>query len=210
MAENGADFLDLPKDKFRASANKLLNECFLLRKQKDTAPDYYYVLNNRSAFESFFDLIGYELIVRQDLGVIALYNSAGTGRIQLKKAESILLLILRLLYIEKRKELSTSDDVIIVADEIYDKYNLLNLRAKLDKTTMRNALGLFRRYHLLNNLDTDMSNPDTRIVILPPILLSMTSESLEALYRESKEKLSKYENGGETNGGAKDEETDED
>ena len=209
MAENGADFLDLPKDKFRSSANKLLNECFLLRKHKDTASDYYYILNNRSAFESFFDLIGYELIFREDLGVIALYNSAGTGRIQLKKAESILLLILRLLYIEKRKELSASDDVIIVADEIYDKYNLLNLRAKLDKTTMRNALGLFRRYHLLNNLDADMSNPDTRMVIQPSILFSMTSESLEEFYRESKEKLSKYENGGDPDGGASDEEADE-
>ena len=40
----------------------------------------------------------------------------------MKKIESILLLILRLLYIEKRKQLSQIDDVIIIADEIYDKY----------------------------------------------------------------------------------------
>ena len=209
MMENQSEFLNLPKDKFRAVANKLLNECFLLKKSKDTSVDYLYVLNNRDAFCSFFDLLGYELNIVEEYGIISLNNPAGTGRIHLKKIESILLLILRLLYIEKRKQLSQVEDVIIVADEIYDKYNMLKITGRLDKTTMRNSLGLFKRYHLISNLDSDMSSPDTRIKIWPSILFAVTTESLDVLYRAAKEKLDKYVTGGDNDDSGNDAENEE-
>ena len=123
-----------------------------------------------------------------------------------------MLLIIRLLYIEKRKQLSQIDDVIIIADEIYDKYNMLKMNAKLDKTTMRNTLGMFQRYHLISKLDADMSNPDTRIMIYPSILFAVTVTSLDDMYNSAKDKLEKYSVGGDSFGtidSADDEEADE-
>ncbi|MBS5570378.1 MAG: DUF4194 domain-containing protein [Clostridiales bacterium] len=202
----------MSKDKFKSAANKLLGECFLLKKHKDTASDYNYILNNKDAFIEYFDILGYELIIDEQNGVIGLNNPLGTGRIHLKKIESILLLILRLLYIEKRKQLSQIDDVIIIADEIYDKYSMLKMNAKLDKTAMRNTLGMFQRYHLIGKLDADMSNPDTRILIYPSILFAVTVSSLDDLYQSAKDKLDKYSIGGDsfgTNDSADNEETDE-
>lgn len=206
-------FEHISKDKFKSAANKLLGECFLLKKHKDTASDYNYILNNKDAFIEYFDILGYELIIDEQNGVIGLNNPSGTGRIHLKKIESILLLILRLLYIEKRKQLSQIDDVIIIADEIYDKYSMLKMNAKLDKTAMRNTLGMFQRYHLIGKLDSDMSNPDTRIMIYPSILFAVTVSSLDDLYQSAKDKLDKYSIGGDsfgTNDSADNEETDED
>jgi len=206
-------FEHISKDKFKSAANKLLGECFLLKKHKDTASDYNYILNNKDAFIEYFDILGYELIIDEQNGVIGLNNPLGTGRIHLKKIESILLLILRLLYIEKRKQLSQIDDVIIIADEIYDKYSMLKMNAKLDKTSMRNTLGMFQRYHLIGKLDADMSNPDTRILIYPAILFAVTVSSLDDLYQSAKDKLDKYSIGGDsfgTNDSADNEETDED
>ncbi|PWM22602.1 MAG: hypothetical protein DBX53_03845 [Clostridiales bacterium] len=205
-------FEHISKDKFKSAANKLLGECFLLKKHKDTASDYNYILNNKDAFIEYFDILGYELIIDEQNGVIGLNNPLGTGRIHLKKIESILLLILRLLYIEKRKQLSQIDDVIIIADEIYDKYSMLKMNAKLDKTAMRNTLGMFQRYHLIGKLDADMSNPDTRILIYPSILFAVTVSSLDDLYQSAKDKLDKYSIGGDsfgTNDSADNEETDE-
>ena len=124
-----------------------------------------------------------------------------------------MLLILRLLYIEKRKQISQIDDVIIIADEIYDKYNLLKMNTKLDKTTMRNTLGMFQRYHLISKLDSDMSNPDTRIMIYPSILFAVTVTSLDNMYQSAKNKLEKYSTGGDyfdANHSADNEEIDED
>ena len=206
-------FEHISKDKFKSAANKLLGECFLLKKHKDTASDQNYILNNKDAFVEYFDILGYELIMDEQNGVIGLNNPSGTGRIHLKKIESIMILILRLLYIEKRKQLSQIDDVIIIADEIYDKYNMLKMNAKLDKTTMRNTLGMFQRCHLIAKLDADMSNPDTRITIFPSILFAVTVSSLDDLYQSAKDKLEKYSIGGDsfgTNESADNEEADED
>ena len=205
-------FGHVSKEKFRSAANKLLGECFLLKKHKDTASDYNYILNNKDAFVEYFEILGYDLIIDEQNGVIGLNNPAGTGRIHLKKIESVLLLILRLLYIEKRKQLSQIEDVIIIADEIYDKYNMLKMNAKLDKTTMRNTLGMFQRYHLISKLDVDMSNPDTRIIVYPSILFAVTVNSLDDMYNSAKDQLEKYSMGGDSFGtidSADDEEADE-
>ena len=209
------EFIDvlenIPKDKFKATANKLLNECFIIKKNKDTVSEYNFILNYRDYFVSLFDVLGYELVIQEDQGVIGINNPAGTGRIHLKKIESMLLLILRLLYIEERKKVSQTGDVIVIVDQVYDKYNMLKMQNKLDKTTLRNSMGLFRRYHLLQNLDSDMSNPDTRVIIYPSLLLAVANTSLDDLYQSAKDKLDKYGRGGEDRADSSDdEEADED
>ena len=209
------EFIDVlenvPKDKFKATANKLLNECFILKKNKDTISDYNFILNYRDYFISLFDVLGYELVIQEEQGVIGINNPAGTGRIHLKKIESMLLLILRLLYIEERKKISQTGDVVVIVDQVYDKYNMLKMQNKLDKTTLRNSMGLFRRYHLIQNLDADMSNPDTRVIIYPSILLAVANASLDDLYQSAKDKLEKYGRGGEDRADSSDdEEADED
>ena len=209
------EFIDvlenIPKDKFKATANKLLNECFIIKKNKDTVSEYNFILNYRDYFVSLFDVLGYELVIQEDQGVIGINNPAGTGRIHLKKIESMLLLILRLLYIEERKKVSQTGDVIVIVDQVYDKYNMLKMQNKLDKTTLRNSMGLFRRYHLLQNLDSDMSNPDTRVIIYPSILLAVANTSLDDLYQSAKDKLDKYSREGEERAdSSNDEEADED
>ena len=209
------EFIDVlenvPKDKFRATANKLLNECFILKKNKDTISDYNFILNYRDYYISLFDVLGYELVIQEDQGVIGINNPAGTGRIHLKKIESMLLLILRLLYIEERKKISQTGDVVVIVDQVYDKYNMLKMQNKLDKTTLRNSMGLFRRYHLIQNLDADMSNPDTRVIIYPSILLAVANTSLDDMYQAAKDKLEKYGRGGEDRADSSDdEEVDED
>lgn len=209
------EFIDvlenIPKDKFKATANKLLYECFIIKKNKDTVSEYNFILNYRDYFVSLFDVLGYELVIQEDQGVIGINNPAGTGRIHLKKIESMLLLILRLLYIEERKKVSQTGDVIVIVDQVYDKYNMLKMQNKLDKTTLRNSMGLFRRYHLLQNLDSDMSNPDTRVIIYPSILLAVANTSLDDLYQSAKDKLDKYGRGGEDRADSSDdEEADED
>ena len=204
------EFIDVlenvPKDKFRATANKLLNECFIIKKNKDTISDYNFILNYRNYFISLFDVLGYELVIQEDQGVIGINNPAGTGRIHLKKIESMLLLILRLLYIEERKKVSQTGDVVVIVDQVYDKYNMLKMKNKLDKTTLRNSMGLFRRYHLIQNLDVDMSNPDTRVIIYPSILLAVANSSLDDMYQAAKDKLDKYGRGGEDRADSSDDE----
>ena len=209
------EFIDVlenvPKDKFKTTANKILNECFIIKKNKDTVSEYNFILNYRDYFISLFDVLGYELVIQEEQGVIGINNPTGTGRIHLKKIESMILLILRLLYIEERKKVSQTGDVIVIVDQVYDKYNMLKMQNKLDKTTLRNSMGLFRRYHLIQNLDADMSNPETRVIIYPSILFAVSNTNLDDMYQSAKDKLDKYGRGGENRADSSDdEEVDED
>ena len=71
---------NVPKDNFKAAANKLLNECFLIKKSKATAAEYNFILNYRDYFVSLFGVLGYELVIQEEQGVIGIHNPGGTGR----------------------------------------------------------------------------------------------------------------------------------
>ncbi len=198
-------------ERFRAVANRILNECFLLRQAETTRNDYWYLLKNRQLFSDFFELLGYDLIIQKDQGVAALSNPSGTGRVQLNKLCTILLLILRLIYLEQRKKLLQTKEVTITVEEIYDRYGMLKFRTKLDKTSMRNALGLLRRYHIIHNLDRDLGLPETRIVIYHSVMLAVPADSLDKAYANAQEKLKLYSVGDSSGAeGDDDEEADQD
>lgn len=183
------------KEKFRIAANKLLNQCFLLKKKEDTKKDFVFVRQNLEMFVTYFDLLGYDVKVNEDQGVIGLANQFGTGRLELTKYESILLLILRLLYIERRKELATfSEEVTIIMEEVREKYAMLKIRAKpyLDKGMERGFVKLFRKYNLIQNLDTDVNQADARIIIYPSIIMAVTVENVNDYYEMTEQKLKYY------------------
>ena len=183
------------KERFRVAANRLLNQCFLLKKKEDTRKDYIFVRENRELFKAFFDLLGYSIRINEDQGVIGLTGEYDTGRLQLTKMQSIFLLILRLLYIEKRKEISSSyEEVVVLMEEIREKYALLKVKTKpnMDKQTERNMVSLYRRYNILRNVDSDVNQADARIIIYPSVLMAVTVDDINAFYEMTEKKLRAY------------------
>lgn len=199
----------IQKEKFRNAANKLLNHSFVVKKKEDSRNDYLFILQNKAYFEEYFDLLGYELKINENSEVIGLQNYNGTGRLRLKKIESVILLILRLLYIEKRNELGLHDDVIILIESIHEKYGMLKIDSKpnIDKTSLKETFRLFKKYNLIWPIDSDVTKPEARIKIYPSILFAVSNENINELYERVKDKLDHYLNGGEN---GYDEEVDED
>lgn len=199
------------KDKFRIAANKLLNQCFLLKKKEDTKKDYIFVKQNKEMFQNYFDLLGYEVKINEDQGVIALVNQFGTGRLALNKYESIFLLILRLLYVEKRKELTAfSEEVTVLMEEIREKYAMLKIKSKpmLDKGMEKHMVSLFRRYNLIMNLESDVNQADTRIIIYSSIMMAVPVEDINSYYAMTEQKLAEYAGGNENGESEEDIDTD--
>ena len=187
----------VPKDKFRQNANKLLNECFIMKDCTDTKSCYYNILKDKDLYKSYFDLLGYEIVINEEYGVIALNNAYGTGRIRLRLLDSIVLLFLRIIYIEERKKLSQSEQVIVYVDELYERYRSLK-NERIKKQDMVSALRLLKRYHIILNLDADMGSPDTRLRIFPSVILAFDTNELNRVYEETNARLEKYIKGGET------------
>lgn len=186
------------KEKFRNAANKLLNQCFVMKKKDDTKAEYMFILQNLELFEPYFDLLGYKLQVNKDQGVIGLINQYGQGRLQLNKYESIMLLIFRLLYVEKRKELGVySEEAIVLMEEVREKYAMLKVQAKptLDKGMEKSIISLLRRYNLVKNIETDVTQADARIIIYPSITLALPIDDINKYYEVLNKRLSDYAGG---------------
>ena len=184
------------KEKFSKAANNLLNHCFILKKKDDTRQDYIYIKDNKEQFSLVFDLLGYDIRIDEDMGLISIFNRNGTGRLQFTKFESIMFLILKLLYLEKRNDLSTNgDNVTVTIQDIRDKYNVLKIKnkQKLDKNSERQIFALFKRYNLIRNLTSDITQGDTRIEIYPSIMIAIPNEGITHLYDSVKDRLAEYE-----------------
>ena len=175
-------------------ANYLLNNCFLMGTVDTTREKYYYVINHEESFRQVFLPIGYTLVVHRNLRVIQLINNHGSGRVILKKYESIILLILRLLYVEKRESLSTSEDMVFATvEEIKNEYEKLNLPRKFDRVLLEESLRNIKRYNLLK-VEDRLSDMDAKIRIYPSVMLAMPDVNINKAYEETAKLLAQYEN----------------
>ena len=175
-------------------ANYLLNNCFLMGNVDTTREKYYYVINHEESFRQIFLPIGYTLVIHRNLRVVQLINNHGTGRVVLKKYESIILLIFRLLYVEKRESLSTSEDrVFVTVEEIKNEYEKLNLPRKFDRVLLEESLRNIKRYNLLK-VEDRLSDMDAKIRIYPSVMLAMPDVNINKAYEETAKLLAQYEN----------------
>lgn len=187
--------LQKDKDEFRRVCNKLMSTCFICRQNGDTKSEYYFILRQKPVFVRYLDVLGYSLEINEEYGVIQLVNRENYNHLRLKLYESIILLILRILYDEKKRELSLSDVVINIGD-IQEKYLSLKIREKqIDKTTMNNALRLFKRYNLIALLDKDLLKEESRIVIYDSILMAVRVEDIKKV----SDMIGLYRKGGAVN-----------
>ena len=182
--------LQKDRDEFRRVCNKLMSICFICKQNADTKSEFYFIMRQRSVFERYLGVLGYTLEINEEYGVIQLVNRENYNHLHLKLYDSIILLILRILYDEKKRELSLTDVVVNIGD-IQEKYLSLKIREKqIDKTTMNNALRLFRRYNLIGILDKDLLKEESRIILYDSILMAVRVEDIKrvsdmlALYRK--------------------------
>lgn len=178
-------------------ANYLLNNCFLIGTVDSTRDKYYYVINHEESFRQLFQPIGYTLVIHRNLRVVQLINNHGRGRLSLKKYESIMLLILRLLYVEKRESLSTSEErVVVTIEEIKNEYEKLNLPRRFDKVLLEDSLRNIKRYNLVHPLDK-LLDMDAKIQVYPSVILAMPDTTISKAYEETSKLLAQYVNSDE-------------
>lgn len=184
--------LQKDQDEFRRISNKLINVCFVCKQNQAARGDYYFILKYKEKFEELLGTLGYRLEINEEYGVVQLVNALGTNRQNLKLYESIILLILRILFDEKKRELSVSDEVIVNLGDIQDKFLSLKIRDKMiDKTTMGNSLRLFKRFQLVELLDPDIRSEESRVLIYNSILMAVRVEDIKSVY----EKIDSYRKG---------------
>ena len=88
------------QQQFRDTANKLLSTTFLSKDKRDNKENYYFLMSYKEVFDEFFQILGYEITLDMPTGSVMLSGASSSNTLKLKRDESIILLILRLLYHE--------------------------------------------------------------------------------------------------------------
>lgn len=182
----------------REIANYLLNHCFLLSQAEELREKHYYAVNHLEELRRVFKPLGYTVVYHAaPLKVIALVNEYDENQAHLKKYESILLLIFRLLYLQKREKLSVDGEhVTVTIREIQEEYQKLGLPRKLDRSALEEILRTLKTYNLARPLER-LTEEDARIELYPTVILALPDNVLKASRDETVAALDKYRKSGE-------------
>lgn len=189
------------KTVFSRIVNKLLQVNFITRKKIADANDYRFVLAYKELFDAYFALADFELNIERHEEVLYIKNVSNFNHLRLRKAESVLLLVLRMLYQSKMDVITLDENVEIYLYEVHDELAKVGYldNKRMTKETLKPSLQLLRNYNIIDYMDRRL-NDDARIKIYPTILFVVKTDSIKDLL----DHLDDYV------GGADNEETDED
>lgn len=189
------------REQFRIVLNTLLTENFLLRSLDAHSRAYRFAAANFEIVEAYLELAGWGVRKDENLGVIS-FTGPPAARLQLRKDESIFLLVIRLLYEEKAGELVLHGERTVRQQEIQDR-----LRSAADISYRKTPfVALLRRFQALRLLRVVGSeeDPEATVILYPSIPFVLDGVSLNGIA----ERIAAYTSGDDDTGDSPEEEAD--
>lgn len=147
------------REKVKTVINRLLAVNFLV-KEKDREA-YMLIRRHFEEIKSFFQFLDWEIVLDDRHECVFVYAPERRFRQNLDKEQSIWLLIIRLVYQEKRQEISLSEFPMTTIYEIKSKYDTFRF-SWLNRTTLERFIKWCTRMQLMEALDADMRSDDCR------------------------------------------------
>lgn len=166
------------KQKMAAALNRLLANNFLV-KERDRET-YMFLRRNREAAQAFFRFLQWDFILDGRHEVVYVQGPDSAIRRSFSRDETIWLLILRLIYQEKRESLSLSEYPMTTLFEIRTKYDTFRL-PWINMTTLDRLVRLCTRCHLLDALDGDVRSDDCRFRLFHSWIYFINMEEVKSL-----------------------------
>ena len=163
-------------DLFRRAARELLARTFLLRGVDERLYDF--AVRNYGLLEPWFSCMGAELRKDESLGVLAWRGGAET-RARLGREETCALLALRLLYEERRNQVSLTDYPTVTVFDFVQRYRALT-EGDLKKTRLIEILRRFAAAKLVA-APREEADPDGQLVLYPSLALSLDQDGVEEI-----------------------------
>jgi hypothetical protein len=166
-------------DLFQASLKTLLSRTFIIRGKEHEEALYDFAIRNMPLYDAWFSCMDAKIIKDESLGVIAFRGGAGT-RLRLGREETCALLVFRLLYEEKRTELSLTSFPSVTVFDFVEKYNAMT-NGSLKKTRLLEVLRRLQSHKLIEALASDITDGDGLIVLYPSLAISVDRDSIDEL-----------------------------
>jgi hypothetical protein len=197
------DLKEGEKSIFSRIVNKLFQVNYITKKKPGDTNDYRFILAYKEVFEAFFVLSDFELNIKREDEVVYIANENLFNHMRLRKTESVLLLVIRIIYQRKKDLITLDENVEIFLNEIHAELTRIGYldHKRITKDKLKPALSFLRNYNIIDYIDKGLRD-DARIKIYPTILYVTNLDSI----KEVVQKLESYMEGGSEDN----EETDED
>jgi hypothetical protein len=178
-------------DLFKTAVRTLLSKTFIIRGIDREEELYDFTIRNSGLFDAWFACMDASLVRDEGLGVIC-FRGGGDTRLRLGKEETCALLTARLLYEEKRAELSLTAFPSITVFDFIQRYNVL-VGDEIRKTRLVEVLRRLQSHKLIETDSRDPSGAEGLIILYPSLAMSVDRDSIDELLQS----LSRREKAGE-------------
>ncbi|MEN6328217.1 MAG: DUF4194 domain-containing protein [Syntrophomonas sp.] len=182
---------DKEKTQFSLVINTLAKETYVLRHVYDSRskglaynPDYGFILQYHQLLRDYLMVIGWDIQVNQQYGLVALINIEGKNYITLDKNTTYFLYLLRYIYNEKRDDFFTQQLIRITIAELIEKGMATNLMgSRPSMSSVAASLKKLRSFNVLTKVQGNWDSPETVLMVYPTILFIVTDEKISSVYK---------------------------
>ena len=180
-AKGYIELTDTRKNTFSRLCNKLLNDNFIYAYKQDDRNDYYEILSMKSLIENYFSMMDFDLIHIDTYKLFYIQTNADRNRMKLKKLETVIVLVLRLLYHKGSLNVNSSSDIQTTLGKMIIEINQTGIfKTQISMTDYLDALRLLKRFKLIDFSFKDFKE-DNVITIYPTILYVAKVDTIDML-----------------------------
>jgi hypothetical protein len=170
---------------FKTAVHTLLAKTFIIR-GVDSDELYNFTVQNQSLFDAWFACMDASVVRDESLGVIC-FRGHGDTRARLNREETCALLVMRLLYEEKRIEISLASFPTVTISGFVQRYNAM-VEDDIKKTHLLSVLRRLQGFKLIEVNSPDLSDMESLIILYPSIALAVDRDSVDELAASLKRK----------------------
>ena len=161
--------------------NKLLQVNFITCQKASDKNDYLFILENKEVISALLALLDFSLEIKREAETLYIVNTSGYNRLRLKKNDTVVLLILRILFQRALETATISQDIEIELKQVHDELSRIGfLDKRISKKELRPVLQTFKSYNLIDFKDPDLPDSST-IRIYKSILYVINIQELKNL-----------------------------
>lgn len=189
-------FNQTEKQLFKRLVNQLMAKTFIIRDEYDVKEgrikihsDYRFVERAYEVFSGYLELGGWTIHRDSDYGVIYISSMHDYNKFKMNKFTTLMMLSLRLLFEERREEVSLRNEVLFESYELISKMQVLGIIDK--KPAMKDIADgykLLSSFNILEKLSGKWDGHDAKFVILPSILFIIPNDKISLVSEMVKSK----------------------
>jgi hypothetical protein len=164
-------------ERFRTAIRTLTSKTFIIRGIEKERELYNFTIRNIALFDAWFSCMDATLVRDESLGVIA-FRGQGNIRLHFSREEICAVLVLRLLYEDKKIEVSLASFPVVTIADFQQKYNAMT-GEEIKKTALINVLRRLSSCKLIVVESQDYADPEGLILLYPSIPLSMDRDGID-------------------------------